>query len=133
MNLIFIYEKLFINIMNRWETEKEKQYQKAWRQSHAGKRRRNISHWRSYGVREPEEGWVEFYDNTFCNATNCALCNVEFGENGNSSNGKCLDHHHASGYIRNIICRKCNISTMPLYDLKFPAVLLEIHRRYWSQ
>ena len=114
--------------MKRHEKQQYKDYQKEWRQSHAGKRRRNISHWNEAKIREPEEKWESFYDNKFYPATNCYICNVEFGETGVHSNGKCLDHHHHSGYIRNIVCRKCNSSCMPMFDMRLSNVLLELHR-----
>ena len=113
------------------EREESVLKQRKWRQTHNGKRLRNISHWRHAKIREPEEGWIDFYENKFFPATNCALCKIDFGDNGHRSDGKCLDHHHASGYMRNIVCRRCNISCMPMYDKKISCVLLELHRYHF--
>ena len=48
----------------------------------------------------------------FLNATHCERCSVEFQE-GNNANQKCMDHCHATGMFRNVICRNCNINVIP--------------------
>ena len=124
------YHKKYRENRSQEQIEQDKLTQKKFRQSDKGIRRRNISHWNEAKIREPEERWESFYENKFVVATNCALCNVEFGDNGHKSNGKCLDHHHHSGYIRNIVCRKCNVSPMVMFDKKMNNVLLELHRAF---
>mgnify|MGYP003645532172 CR=1 FL=1 len=106
------------------------EYQKQWRQTDAGKRRRNISHWTGYGVREPLEGWNAFWE-TFKLKTHCELCNVKFNlENHNTKQGRCLDHHHHSGYFRNVICRGCNLGHMKKFDSKHDLVLFQLQRSF---
>jgi len=114
--------------MKRWETQEQKEYQRKWRQTDAGKFRRNVSHWESAGIVEPEIGWRAYWD-IFKVTTNCEVCNIVFGSNKDNS-VRCLDHHHGSGHIRNILCRKCN-KTRTGIDGKHKDVLLDIHRYHY--
>ena len=107
--------------------ERYKEQQRNWRQSDSGKFRRNKSHWSEAGIVEPEIGWRPYWD-IFKETTNCEVCNIVFGSNKDNS-VRCLDHHHGSGHIRNIICRKCNKTRWSI-DGKHKDVLLELHREF---
>ena len=104
---------------------------KVWRQTDRGKFIRNRNHWIASEVREPLEGWENYWE-TFKTKTHCELCNVEFDlKNGaTSKKGRCLDHHHHSGYIRNVVCRTCNISPIRMFDSKHDKVLFQLHRLF---
>ncbi len=116
--------------MERHLTPEFKKYQKKWRQTDSGKKRRNISHWKDAGIRQPLEGWDIFWEE-FKLKKKCEICNVEFNlEKHNTKRGRCLDHHHHSGYIRNVVCRKCNISDMRKFDSNHDKVLFELHRYF---
>ena len=43
----------------------------------------------------------------YTNTTHCDNCNV-FLE-GRGKNQKCMDHCHATGMFRNVLCKSCNI------------------------
>lgn len=102
----------------------------AYRQTDRGIFIRNKSHWIDSGIREPAETW-DIYWETFKTKTHCEVCNIKFNlENANSSEGRCLDHHHHSGYIRNVICRSCNRSVMRNFDNKHNMVLFELQRYF---
>ena len=103
---------------------------KEWRQTDRGKFIRNKNHWKSSGIREPLESWDKYWEK-FKLETKCNLCNVTFDlENANKPNGRCLDHHHHSGYIRNVICRNCNSTTMIKFDKNHNKVLFELQRYF---
>tara|TARA_R110000823_G_scaffold183915_1_gene316522 strand:+ start:235 stop:624 length:390 start_codon:yes stop_codon:yes gene_type:complete len=111
--------------------ENNAEYIKSYRTSYTGKYNRNKGHWKNSGIVEPEEGWKVFYDTKFYPATNCDICNKTFDNDititKNKSNKKCLDHHHSSGHIRNIVCMPCN-NKVGKTDGLLRYVLLDIHR-----
>ena len=49
----------------------------------------------------------------FLNATHCDHCNVELNDIKNHKNQKCMDHCHATGMFRNVVCRNCNANVIP--------------------
>tara|TARA_R110000765_G_scaffold68256_3_gene131963 strand:+ start:977 stop:1396 length:420 start_codon:yes stop_codon:yes gene_type:complete len=104
---------------------------KRWRQTDKGKFIRNRNHWIASGMVEPLEGWESFWE-VFKKKTHCELCNIEFDleAGGTSKKGRCLDHHHHSGTIRNVICRSCNISPMRKFDANHDRMLFEIQRYF---
>ena len=104
--------------------------QRKWRQSLEGHFIRNRNHWIAANIKEPLEGWREFYFNTFIPATHCELCHVEFIKVQNNMSQKCLEHDHMSGYIRSICCRKCNSGVVRKTDFDMKFVLLELHRYF---
>ena len=63
-----------------------------------------ISHWKSRGLIGDYEKIYQRYLNT----TNCDLCNLELCSDNKSRNRKCMDHCHATGEFRNIVCHSCN-------------------------
>ena len=104
---------------------------KRWRQTDKGIFTRNKNHWISYGVVEPLEGWEAYWE-VFKKKTHCELCNIEFDleAGGTSKKGRCLDHHHHSGAIRNVVCRSCNLSPMRKFDANHDRMLFEIQRYF---
>ncbi len=104
---------------------------KRWRQTDKGIFIRNRNHWKAGGITEPLEGWEAYWEE-FKKHKKCELCNVEFDlENGGtSSQARCLDHHHHSGSIRNVICRSCNRSDMRLFDANHDRMLFELQRYF---
>ena len=68
--------------------------------------------------------------NRWINTTHCDLCNIELGS-GRGGVRKCLDHDHQSGYVRWIVCNKCNCNLGSI-DHKKMFVLLELHRYFIS-
>lgn len=118
-------------LLNPQKKKKRDNNAKRWRQTDRGKFIRNRNHWIASEVREPLEGWENYWE-TFKTKTHCELCNVEFDlEKGSTSKrGRCLDHHHHSGYIRNVVCRTCNISPIRMFDSKNDKVLFQLHRLF---
>lgn len=110
---------------------RRKEHAKEFRQTDKGKFIRNKNHWIGYGVTEPLEGWEEYWE-IFKKKTHCELCNVKFDleAGGTSKQARCLDHHHHSGAIRNVICRFCNMSPMRNFDSKHDRMLFELQRYF---
>tara|TARA_R110000824_G_scaffold178316_1_gene357962 strand:+ start:202 stop:630 length:429 start_codon:yes stop_codon:yes gene_type:complete len=108
-----------------------KEVGRIWRQTDKGKFIRNRNHWIAGGISEPPESWEVFWE-TFKLKTNCYVCDIQFNlqDGARSKQARCLDHHHRSGAIRNVICRSCNLSTMRHFDRKHDAVLFELHRYF---
>jgi hypothetical protein len=49
----------------------------------------------------------------YLKATHCERCGVELNDIPNHGNQKCMDHCHATGMFRNIVCRTCNMNVIP--------------------
>ena len=90
--------------------EAKNEYDKAYNQTPQGKKKNRKSAWKKRGLifetKEEFEAIYKIYLETeFCNFCNCKL------HEGNVGSGKkTLDHDHATGKFRNILCNKCNIS-----------------------
>ena len=107
--------------------------QNKWRKSESGKFIRNRNHWIDQGIREPQEGWRNFYFDTFNKTTHCQLCNTAFLPDIDYQSQRCLEHDHHSGYYRSICCRKCNSGAMKTFDIKRGFLMLELHRYFNRQ
>ena len=103
--------------------DKIKVKQKEYWQTERGKKSSRISCWKKLGIKS--QNFDEVYER-YINTEYCELCNVEL-KDGRKSNSRNLDHQHASGELRNIICLRCN-NQRKIIDNKFIFVLLEIHR-----
>tara|TARA_R110000744_G_scaffold30667_1_gene72447 strand:- start:2051 stop:2437 length:387 start_codon:yes stop_codon:yes gene_type:complete len=64
-----------------------------------------IISWRSQGMKLREgEDWISIY--IHYNITDeCELCGIKF----KNSKNKHLDHDHDSGFVRDVLCARCNI------------------------
>jgi DNA repair exonuclease SbcCD ATPase subunit len=82
--------------------DKLKKYQKTWKERHPDKRKiytRN-SRIRAYGI-EPEK----YYEMLEQQGHKCAICNAEPTRRTLS-----IDHNHATGKVRGLLCDGCNLS-----------------------
>ena len=110
--------------------EESKANGRRYRQTDKGKFIRNKNHWIAENIREPREGWNEFYFKTFDPSTHCELCNCLFDPKNDYNSQRCLEHDHHSGYIRSICCRRCNGGVIKKFDSHRVNLMLELHRYF---
>jgi len=67
-----------------------------------------ISRWKDWGMKLKEgEDWDSIYL-YYVTCEECENCGIELTD-GCSSDGRTLDHDHSTGFIRNVLCRSCNL------------------------
>ena len=117
--------------------DKNKEYQKEYRENNKEKfknydktpkrvKSQKITSWRKQGIKSINFDLV--YER-YINTNYCEVCNILLTNGGVDGDNKSLDHQHASGEIRNILCRRCN-SMRAKIDLKHMYVLQELHRYF---
>ena len=71
---------------------------------HKDHKRNTRKRWTRIGMNFRDYGHFEFVYYEYIHATNCELCDKTFIK----SIDRQLDHNHETGYIRNILCNRCN-------------------------
>ena len=105
--------------MKKWTTKTLTSYQREMNKRVAG--------WKhSHNIKSAN--W-EYVYNRFMGTPNCEFCGIEFPIKSNKGDKRCLDHHHASGEIRNILCGRCNNKRKP-QDMAHMYVLQDLHRYF---
>ena len=105
------------------DKNKQKERNRIWGQSKNGKE----GEWRRMGI-IIQDNLYERYTNT----KKCEICNVDLVLGYKSKNRKCIDHHHLSGYVRDIVCNTCNVKRRVI-DTKTLKVNLHLHRYFNRQ
>jgi len=104
------------------QVERSKKSYEKLKDDESFRKRRKFSQMKYYGIKGDYEEIWRLYENTHT----CESCNKRL-VTGRGVNGKCVDHHHATGYFRHIICNDCN-NFRKKYDKLTLSLLLEIHR-----
>lgn len=89
------------------EREARREWEKKYRASDEGKKKRTYTQWKSRGL---DMSTFYYVYPIYKNATHCERCNVLF--EGRGKNQKCMDHCHATGMFRNVVCRNCNLNVI---------------------
>ena len=93
---------------NEKRKDKKREYNEKCRQTPRGKKSYRISHWKTTGLIHPD--YNELYER-YINTSNCERCNVILTEDKRRTlTTRCMDHDHATGLFRNIVCHGCNAS-----------------------
>lgn len=121
----------------KWLKENREKAMKVWTKQTLTDLQRDmnkrVAHWRrpkrdQAGVPIKSADWDEVYKR-YIQTTHCEFCGVKFEIGVRTGNKRCLDHHHSSGEIRNILCNSCN-AKRKIPDLRFMYVLQDLHRYF---
>lgn len=86
----------------------KKQSVNAWRERNRDRYNANCARWRrenqfrAYGLTR-----AQFDDLLIRSAGCCEICDTQFGEARETK--MCIDHDHATGHVRGLLCMKCNL------------------------
>jgi hypothetical protein len=74
-----------------------------------------ITNWKASNMKPlPTETWDDIY-NVYQTTPECMGCGKTFDK----KTKKCLDHDHNNGYIRGVICHRCNHYTVDVFKDMF--------------
>ena len=98
--------KEYARLYNEKNKQKRKEFYRVHNQKPEIKKARKINEWKRRGL------ITEDYDaihTKWSEATHCEDCNINFDEATTINYNKCMDHCHATGEFRAILCHPCNI------------------------
>ena len=89
-----------------WKKENPDYFEKYYLRNHD---KYAIANWKTSGIKLRDgEDWDSVYLQWFTQA-NCTDCQCELTYRKVGSTWRCLDHDHETGFIRDIVCHRCNI------------------------
>ena len=95
--------------LSREEQDKSNTRNRTWSKSPKGQKSMRKKLWKKRGL---DMDTFYYVYPIYLNTTHCDRCNVLL-TNDNSGTQKCMDHCHATGMFRNVICRNCNLNVIP--------------------
>ena len=88
-------------------SEKVAHYKHEWGQTPAGKKSGRIADWKYCGI--VSEDYDALYERVI-STEKCEFCGVILTEDRKTtSTTRCLDHDHATGEVRGVLCNCCNL------------------------
>lgn len=81
---------------------KYREYNQTYYASPRGIKSTLLSAWKGYGLVHDD---YEILYKKYINTTQCDVCDKQF----KNSFDRCMDHDHATGLFRQVLCRNCNI------------------------
>jgi hypothetical protein len=86
-------------------SEAGRESRRRYKQTPKGQKADKIGKWKSdLKIKlRPDEDWDSVYL-TWLLTENCMFCDKDITD----KKFKCLDHNHETGFIRGVICKKCN-------------------------
>ena len=101
-----IKKKLYVEENRDHINEMARINQAKTRATDEGKKKYILANWLRIGLKGNYENIYKYYLKT----TNCQECECVFGKKGDGTGTfKCMDHHHATGLFRNVLCNTCNV------------------------
>lgn len=101
------YKKAYTDWYAKPESKKKRQIgAKKYYKTPNGIKTKTICNWKAAGHKLQEgDTWENIYKE-FVEATECNACQRPFDECKGKK--KCLDHNHETGFIRAVLCSRCN-------------------------
>jgi len=62
----------------------------------------------------------------------CACCEVRFVVEGAKTTRACVDHNHATGEVRGLLCGRCNLAAGNVMDSSLRAEQLAAYLKIWN-
>ena len=91
----------------RYEKNKEKRKKQLIEYNKNNPHILKIADWKRLGIKlRPNEDWESIYL-FYVTCQECENCGTIL-TTGRNSNSRNLDHDHSTGFIRNVLCLKCN-------------------------
>ena len=118
--------KLKSKIYRNNNIEKVREYDNARPRRIQTERARFITRWKSAGIKCVDWDYVV---DKYMSIENCETCDCILNRDCKTNKRICLDHCHKTGYVRNIVCHKCNMTFGKIDSIK-NKVLLELHRYF---
>ena len=62
----------------------------------------------------------------------CACCGIHFEFDGAKNKRPCVDHNHATGEVRSLLCGRCNLAAGNVLDSSARAMQLARYLEQWK-
>jgi hypothetical protein len=74
----------------------------------------------------------QFAEKLLAQGGKCACCEKPFNMEGTASERACVDHNHATGEVRDLLCGRCNFAAGNVNDSSLKAEQLAAYLKKWN-